>query len=127
MFIAMAKDIRVVLIAGRPDTTCTLRYLPIKNSRKSPARPWKLCAPGASPRHLQNQVGAGDLVRYLQPQDYYHRLAERLSRKDRNERISSTTIAGLKEHLEEVNIKAEIQVAKHLYSIYHKMMEQEKN
>ena len=66
--------------------------------------------------------------RYLEPEKYYE-LVDKVAKKraEREEYIKSV-IAHLREKLGEVGIEGEIQGrAKHLYSIYKKMVEQEKD
>ena len=131
MFIAMAKDIRVVLIklADRTHNLRTLRYLNTSKQQEIARETLEIYAP------LAHRLGIykikwelEDLAfRYLQPDDYY-RLAEKLAKKrQERENFINRIIGVLKEQLKAVNIKAEIQGRpKHLYSIYQKMVEQEK-
>ncbi|MEW5785982.1 MAG: bifunctional (p)ppGpp synthetase/guanosine-3',5'-bis(diphosphate) 3'-pyrophosphohydrolase [Bacillota bacterium] len=132
MFIAMAKDIRVVLIklADRTHNLRTLRYLNTFKQKEIARETMEIYAP------LAHRLGIymikwelEDLAfRYLQPQDYYQ-LVEKLAKKRRErENFINRIIAGLRKRLEAVGIKSEIQGRpKHLYSIFHKMVEQGKD
>ena len=131
MFIAMAKDIRVVLIklADRTHNLRTLRYLNTSKQQEIARETLEIYAPLAHPLGIYKiKWELEDLAfRYLQPDDYY-RLAEKLAKKrQERENFINRIIGVLKEQLKAVNIKAEIQGRpKHLYSIYQKMVEQEK-
>ena len=66
--------------------------------------------------------------RYLKPEAYY-RLADKLAKKRRErEQFINRLIEILQKRLEAVGVTAEIRGRpKHLYSIYHKMKEQDKD
>lgn len=132
MFLAMAKDIRVILIklADRLHNMRTLRYQTEQKQREIAQETIEIYAP------LANRLGIfrikwelEDLsFRYLHPQEYYD-LVEgiALKRKEREEQINRV-IEHLKERLDEVGIKADIAGRpKHFYSIYKKMMTQNKD
>jgi GTP pyrophosphokinase len=132
MFIAMAKDIRVVLIklADRTHNLRTLRYLNTFKQQEIARETLEIYAP------LAHRLGIymikwelEDLAfRYLQPSEYYE-LVEKLAKKRKErEHFINRIIGILQERLEAVEIKAEIQGRpKHLFSIYHKMKEQGKD
>ncbi len=127
MFLAMGKDIRVILIklADRLHNMRTLSHQPIHKQKEIAKETMEIYAP------LANRLGIfafkwelEDLsFRYLKPEEY-HSLAERISMK-RQERVSfiDKVIGILKNSLDEIGIKAEIQGRpKHFYSIYRKMV-----
>ncbi|HHY46539.1 MAG TPA: bifunctional (p)ppGpp synthetase/guanosine-3',5'-bis(diphosphate) 3'-pyrophosphohydrolase [Firmicutes bacterium] len=127
MFLAMAKDIRVVLIrlADRLHNMRTLRHLPPDKQKRIARETLEIYAP------LAHRLGMWrvkweleDLAfRYLQPGDYYA-LVEKVSqkRKEREAYIEEARTL-LENHLKEMGIHAEIQGrAKHLYSIHEKMV-----
>jgi len=132
MFLAMAKDIRVVLIklADRLHNMRTLTYQSEKKQKEIAQETLEIYAP------LANRLGIfrikwelEDLAfRYLNPQEYYD-LVERIAfkRKEREEQIRSV-IEQLSAKLKEAGIKADIAGRpKHFYSIYKKMVTQNKS
>ncbi|MCW2278058.1 RelA/SpoT family protein [Heliophilum fasciatum] len=132
MFLAMAKDIRVILIklADRLHNMRTLKHQTPEKQRKIAEETIELYAP------LANRLGISrvkweleDLsLRYLEPEMYYD-LVRRIDtkRQERESRINEI-IAYLREKLTDVGVKAEISGRpKHFYSIYRKMVAQKKD
>ncbi|SHM52691.1 GTP pyrophosphokinase [Caldanaerovirga acetigignens] len=132
MFLAMAKDIRVILIklADRLHNMRTLKYLPIDKQKEIAVETLEIFAP------LAHRLGISKIkweledlaFRYLEPERYYE-LVEKVAkkRKEREEHINKM-IAILEKKLDAAGIKAEIQGRpKHFYSIYKKMKEQNKS
>ncbi|MBM7868074.1 RelA/SpoT family protein [Heliobacterium gestii] len=132
MFLAMAKDIRVILIklADRLHNMRTLKHQTPEKQREIAIETIELFAP------LANRLGISrvkweleDLsLRYMEPDTYYD-LVTRIATKraEREERINEI-IAVLQEKLTAVAIKAEISGRpKHFYSIYRKMTAQKKD
>lgn len=132
MFIAMAEDIRVVLIklADRTHNLRTLRYLDTYKQQEIARETMEIYAP------LAHRLGIYKIkweledhaFRYMQPEVYYQ-LVNKLAKKRRErEQFINRLINVLLKRLEAVGITAEIQGRpKHLYSIYHKMKEQKKD
>lgn len=131
MFVAMAKDIRVILIklADRLHNMQTLKYQPREKQEEIARETIEIFAP------LAHRLGIFTLkwqledkaFCYLEPQRYQE-LAERISikRKEREKYITQV-IAILKEKLAEAEINADIQGRpKHLYSIYNKLVRKQK-
>lgn len=132
MFLAMAKDIRVILVklADRTHNMRTLRYLSYPKQKEIARETLEIYAP------LAHRLGIykvkwelEDLAfRYLNRKEYYN-LVDKLAkkRKEREEFINSA-IRTLQEKLAEMGIKGEISGRpKHIYSIYTKMKEQGKD
>lgn len=132
MFIAMAQDIRVIIVklADRLHNMRTLQYLPPEKQQRIALETREIFAP------LANRLGIGrfkweleDLsFKYLEPEAYQEvkaHVAER--RSDREERISQA-IAKLRAQLETggIEIRDLGGRPKHLYGIYHKMQQQQK-
>ncbi|MDX9870989.1 MAG: bifunctional (p)ppGpp synthetase/guanosine-3',5'-bis(diphosphate) 3'-pyrophosphohydrolase [Clostridia bacterium] len=128
MFLAMAKDIRVILIklADRLHNMRTLEHHPDWKQKEIARETIDIFAP------LAHRLGIfafkwelEDLsFRYLEPEKYYD-LADKISMK-RQERLVyiEKVIQNLKEKLDEVGIKADIVGRpKHFYSIYKKMLD----
>ncbi len=129
MFLAMAKDIRVILIklADRLHNMRTLKFHSEKKQKEIALETLEIFAP------LANRLGIfrikwelEDLsFRYLKPQEYYD-LSEgiALKRAEREVQINEV-ISQLSKRLAEVGIKADISGRpKHFYSIYRKMINQ---
>lgn len=132
MFLAMAKDIRVILIklADRLHNMRTLKYMPEEKQREKALETLEIFAP------LAHRLGISKIkwelediaFRYLEPERYYD-LVEKVAkkRKEREEHINNM-IDALKKRLISAGITAEIQGRpKHFYSIYKKMKDQNKS
>jgi len=132
MFLAMAKDIRVVLIklADRLHNMRTLRHMPEYKQRRIAQETMEIFAPLAHRLGISNiKWELEDLAfRYLEPEKYYE-LVEKVKQKRRErEQIISEAIRVVSERLQEVEIKADIQGRpKHFYSIYKKMLKGNKD
>ncbi|MBE5820233.1 MAG: bifunctional (p)ppGpp synthetase/guanosine-3',5'-bis(diphosphate) 3'-pyrophosphohydrolase [Clostridiales bacterium] len=126
MFLAMGKDIRVILIklADRLHNMRTLKYLTRERQIANAKETMELYAP------LANRLGIYSLkweledlsFRYLYPEEY-RELLEGIEKK-REERIEfiDSIVDEIKTKLDEEKIKCEIVGrAKHFYSIYRKM------
>lgn len=131
MFLAMAKDIRVILIklADRLHNLRTLSYQPPQKQREIAEETLEIFGPLAHRLGIYHLKGEMDdlAFKYRQPEEY-RRLADGLakSRAKREEYIREVTRI-LRARLLEVGIKGDIQGrAKHLYSIYEKMVAQNK-
>jgi guanosine-3',5'-bis(diphosphate) 3'-pyrophosphohydrolase len=131
MFLAMAKDIRVILIklADRLHNMRTLRYLPKEKQREKAIETIEIFAP------LAHRLGISKIkweledlsLRYLEP-DCYYDLVDKVAKKrqEREEHINKM-IEILKQKLESSGITSEIYGRpKHFYSIYKKMKTQNK-
>ncbi|HEX3031564.1 MAG TPA: bifunctional (p)ppGpp synthetase/guanosine-3',5'-bis(diphosphate) 3'-pyrophosphohydrolase [Bacillota bacterium] len=131
MFLAMAKDIRVLLIklADRLHNMRTLKHQNPRKQREIAQETLDIFAP------LANRLGIfrikwelEDLcLRYLEPQKYYALVDGISTKRHERENYINTVITMLTERLNEVNIKAEIYGRpKHFYSIFKKMTTQHK-
>ncbi len=126
MLLAMAEDIRVVLIklCDRLHNMRTLGALPIEKQRRIARETMEIFAPLASRLGVwQLKWELEDLsFRHLQPEKYAE-IAELLaSKREARERYINQATSILRTELEKVGIEAEITGrAKHIYSIYEKM------
>jgi GTP diphosphokinase / guanosine-3',5'-bis(diphosphate) 3'-diphosphatase len=129
MFVAMAKDIRVVLIklADRLHNMRTLKYQSDDKKKEKARETLEIFAPIAHRLGISRiKWELEDLsLLYMDPDGYYS-LVERVAkkRKDREDFINQV-IHELKEKLQEFDIQNEIYGRpKHFYSIYKKMVNQ---
>lgn len=132
MFLAMAKDIRVILIklADRLHNMRTLDHLPEKKQKRIAKETLEIYAPLAHRLgifHLKWELE--DLsLRYLEPQVYYDLITKVAQKRGEREAYINDVKRLLQERLEQVGIKAEIQGRpKHFYSIYQKMLKKRKD
>lgn len=131
MLLAMAKDIRVILIklADRLHNMRTLKHQPLHKQREIAQETLEIYAP------LAHRLGINRLkweledlaFRYKDP-DKYYQVAEMVSQtRYKREEYINTVVEILKEKLSALGIDADIKGRpKHLYSIYQKMVEQKK-
>ncbi|MCT4598023.1 MAG: bifunctional (p)ppGpp synthetase/guanosine-3',5'-bis(diphosphate) 3'-pyrophosphohydrolase [Vallitalea sp.] len=131
MFLAMSKDIRVILIklADRLHNMRTLKYMPEHKQKKIAKETLDIYAPLAHRLGISKfKVELEDLsLRYLHPEAYYN-LVEKIARK-RDDRVTfvEDIVRDVEIQLEKVDIKAEvIGRPKHFFSIYKKMVGQDK-
>lgn len=132
MFLAMAEDLRVVMIklADRLHNMRTLRHLPEDRQKKIARETLEIYSPLA--HRLGMQVLKWELedlaLRYLDPEEYYrlvHKVA--MKRKEREGYIQEV-VETLKQKLTEMGIRSEVSGRpKHFFSIYTKMKEQGKD
>lgn len=132
MFLAMARDIRVILIklADRLHNLRTLGAHEVPKQREIARETLEIFAPVAHRLGIYKiKWEMEDLAfRYLEPDKYYE-LADRIAkkRKEREDYIN-LVITKLREKLTEAGIKAEISGRpKNFYSIYRKMVDQGKD
>jgi guanosine-3',5'-bis(diphosphate) 3'-pyrophosphohydrolase len=132
MFIAMAKDIRVIMIklADRLHNMRTLRFLPPEKQKEKARETMEIYAPIAHRLGISKvKWEMEDLaLRYLEPKGYYE-LVDKVAkkRKEREDEINHV-MEILKEKLNEVGIDAHIEGRpKSFYSIYRKMYYQNKS
>lgn len=132
MFLAMARDIRVILIklADRLHNLRTLEHHPVPKQREIAQETLEIFAPVAHRLGIYKiKWELEDLsFRHLEPDKYYE-LGERIAkkRKEREDYIN-LVISKLHNKLEEAGIKGDISGRpKNFYSAYRKMVEQKKD
>lgn len=129
MVLAMAQDIRVILIklADRLHNMRTLKHLPLRKQKRISRSTLEIYAPLAHRLGIYRiKSELEDLsMRYIYP-DAYRDLRERIQGKKRDrEKHIQESILFLKKELEKNGIEAEVTGrSKHFWSIYNKMRNQ---
>ncbi|MDU7965208.1 MAG: HD domain-containing protein, partial [Clostridium perfringens] len=122
MLLAMAKDIRVIIIklADRLHNMRTLKYM----------KTLDIFAP------LAHRLGISKIkweledlcLRYIHPEEYYDLVNMIAEKRVEREKFISRIIEELKENLDKANIDSDIEGRpKHFYSIYRKMVNKHKS
>lgn len=131
MFLAMAKDVRVIVIklADRLHNLRTMKSMPEDKQRQKARETLEVYAP------LAHRLGMSKIkweledlsLRYIDPIGYYEIVDKISQKREEREEYIKEIIAMLEKRLGELNIKAHIEGrAKHFYSIYRKMFMQNK-
>ncbi|MDC7286439.1 bifunctional (p)ppGpp synthetase/guanosine-3',5'-bis(diphosphate) 3'-pyrophosphohydrolase [Blautia schinkii] len=131
MFLAMAKDIRVILIklADRLHNMRTLQYMKPEKQQEKARETMDIYAPIAMRLGISKiKVELDDLsLKYLKPDVYYDLVEKVALRKSVREEFVGAIVNLVKKHMEDANIKAQVDGRiKHFFSIYKKMVNQDK-
>ena len=131
MFLAMAKDIRVILIklADRLHNMRTLKHMKPEKQREKAKETMEIYAPLAQRLGISKiKIELDDLaLKYLEPEAYRDLGAQIAQRKSAREEYIQVLVAEVKKHIDDAEIEAEISGrAKHFFSIYKKMKNQDK-
>ena len=131
MFLAMAKDIRVILIklADRLHNMRTLKYMTPEKQREKAKETMEIYAPLAQRLGISKiKIELDDLsLKYLEPEAYRELGAQIAQRKSAREEYVQSLVDEVKKHIEDAGIQAEVSGrAKHFFSIYKKMKNQNK-
>ena len=131
MFLAMAKDIRVILIklADRLHNMRTLEFMKPEKQKEKARETMDIYAPIAHRLGISKiKVELDDLsLKYLEP-EVYHDLAEKISlSKEARKAFVNNIVEEVRQHMADAEIKSTVDGrAKHFFSIYKKMVKQDK-
>ena len=132
MLLAMAKDIRVIIIklADRLHNMRTLKFMSKEKQKEKAKETLEIYAP------LAHRLGISKIkweledisFRYLHEEEYYELVREIAEKRVEREAYIKTIIEDLKEKLEGSGIYSDIEGRpKHFYSIYRKMVNKNKS
>ena len=132
MFLAMAQDIRVVLIklADRLHNMRTMKYMPENKQKRISNETLEIYAP------LAHRLGISAIkweledlsFRYMDPERYYDLVEQVKGQQHARQTMIDATMAELKKHIDEASIHCEIMGRmKSYYSIYKKMQRDSKS
>ncbi len=131
MFLAMAKDIRVILIklADRLHNMRTLKYMPEEKAKYKAKETLEIYG------GIAHRIGISKIkweledlaLKYIDPEGYQE-LANKITKKrDERQKYIDKIVKILEDKLKEVNINCEVSGRpKHFYSIYKKMKKKNK-
>ncbi len=131
MFLAMAKDIRVILIklADRLHNMRTLKYKEPEKQKETARETMDIYAPIAQRLGISKiKIELDDLsLKYLEP-EVYKELTEKIAtKKSERQAYIDDIVSDVRMHIEEAGIPAKIDGRiKHFFSIYKKMVNQNK-
>ena len=131
MFLAMAKDIRVILIklADRLHNMRTLKYMRPEKQKEKAKETMDIYAPIAQRLGISMvKTELDDLsLKYLEPKAYYDLVEKVALRKNVRDKYVRQLVDEVKEQMQDAGIQAEVAGrAKHFFSIYKKMVSQDK-
>ncbi len=131
MLLAMAKDIRVILVklADRLHNMRTLKFMRPEKQKEIARETMDIYAPIAQRLGISKiKTELDDLaLKYLEPDAYYELVQQVAQRKSIREAYVNMLVEEVRKKIEEAQIKAQIDGrAKHFFSIYKKMVNQDK-
>ena len=133
MFLAMAKDIRVILVK-LADRLHNMRTAKVhgrrRNKKRRPVRRW------ISMRRSRSRLGISKIkvelddlsLKYLEPEVYYDLVEKIALKKEARQAVVDNIVKEVRQHIDAAGIRAQIDGrAKHFFSIYKKMVNQKKS
>lgn len=131
MFLAMAKDIRVILIklADRLHNMRTLQFMTPEKQVEKAKETLDIYAPIAQRLGISKiKTELDDLsLKYSKPDVFYDLVRQINERKTEREEFVDQIVKEVSEHMKNAHIKAEVKGrVKHFFSIYKKMVNQDK-
>lgn len=132
MFLAMAKDIRVILIklADRLHNMRTLKFMPPEKVKSKAKESLEIYG------GIANRLGISKIkweledlaLRYIDPEGYYDLVEKVAKKRSQREAYIEFIVDVINNKLKEVKIKSDVYGRpKHFYSIYSKMQNKHKN
>ena len=131
MFLAMAKDIRVILIklADRLHNMRTLKYMWEQKQKEIARETMDIYSPLAQRLGISKiKIELDDLsLKYLKPEIYYDLVEKIALRRSERQEMVNGIVAEVQLHMDNARIDAEVDGRiKHFFSIYKKMVNQDK-
>ncbi len=131
MFLAMAKDIRVILIklADRLHNMRTLKHMPPEKQKRIAQETLDIYSPIAQRLGISKiKVELDDLsLKYLKPEVYYDLVEKVAERKTEREKYVQGIAQEVRDHIAAAGIEGKVDGrVKHFFSIYKKMVNQQK-
>ena len=131
MFLAMAKDIRVIMIklADRLHNMRTLKYQSPEGQVRIARETQEIYCPLAQRLGISKiKIELDDLsLKYLEPEAYYDLVHQIDQRKSVRDEYVQSLVDEVRKHITDAGIPAQIDGrAKHFFSIYKKMVNQDK-
>ncbi len=131
MFLAMAKDIRVIMIklADRLHNMRTLKYKTPESQQRIAKETLEIYCPIAQRLGISKlKIELDDLsLKYMEPDIYYDLVDKIAVRRSVRESYIQSIVDEVREHIDNAGIKAKVDGrVKHFFSIYKKMKNQNK-
>ena len=131
MFLAMAKDIRVIIIklADRLHNMRTGQFWKPEKQKEKARETLEIYAPIADRLGISKiKIELDDLsLKFIEPQIYYDLVEKVNQRKDSRDAFVQEIVEEVRNHMKEAGIEATVDGrAKHFFSIYKKMVKQNK-
>lgn len=131
MFLAMAKDIRVIIIklADRLHNMRTLQFMTPEKQKEKARETMDIYAPIAQRLGISRiKTELDDLsLMYSQPETFFDLVQQINARKMEREEFVQQIVEEVEKHMKNAHIKAEVRGrVKHFFSIYKKMVNQDK-
>ncbi|MBO7730538.1 MAG: bifunctional (p)ppGpp synthetase/guanosine-3',5'-bis(diphosphate) 3'-pyrophosphohydrolase [Lachnospiraceae bacterium] len=132
MFLAMAKDIRVIIIklADRLHNMRTLQYMTREKQKEKAKETMDIYAPIAQRLGISKiKIELDDLaLKYSEPDVYYNLVENIKIRRSAREDFIEKMVKEIRSHMEKAEIECEIDGrVKHFFSIYKKMINQNRS
>ena len=131
MFLAMAKDIRVIIVklADRLHNMRTLEYMKPEKQREKAKETMDIYAPIAQRLGISKiKIELDDLaLKYSNPEVFYDLVKQVNARKTEREAFIKQIVDEVSKHMKNASIEADVYGrVKHFFSIYKKMVNQDK-